>query len=149
MWCNKGGDRRQPTTTSLRRHGDVITMTSSSDRNQYGEPTVVGSSRRDGVDDGPRRQRVALDHLPVVFVPLRRPPGAGTPLVALRRPPAEPSGQRSVPGDDQTVAVVDVDVQVGEVELSPAVDDDLDDLSRRVGRIVADLVDERTCTVVS
>ena len=118
-------------------------MTSSSDRNQYGEPTVVGASGRDGVDVGEFRERELLDQLSLVVRPRRWPivlprRGPGT-----RRPPP-----RSVAADHQLVAG-DVDADVGQSEVAAAVDNNLDDLARRVTRVVADFVDEGSRAVLS
>jgi len=88
----------------------TMTMTSSADRNQYGKPTVVAASGRNGVDVGASRQRVLFDQLSLIVVIQSCPRAI---IVAEGGPRAGTPRPRPVARDDQPVAV-DVDVELRE-----------------------------------
>ena len=116
-------------------------MTSSADRNQYGKSTIVAASRGDGGDVGASRQGVLFDQLSSVLVVWT------CTIVADGGLGAETPRLGALAGHGKSVSV-NVDVEVGQDELAPAVDDDLDYLSRGVTWVVADLVDERPRAVL-
>ena len=121
-----------------------IMRKSSTEWNQYGKPTVVRTSWSDGGDIRMSWQGKLLDELPVLLLISC---WACSIILDEGWLGAGPPWLGTLPADDQAVAV-DVDVDVGEDEVAPWVDDYLDDLFRGVVWVVADLVDERTCSVV-